>query len=99
MSSQLYRYAFAEAVPLEEVEATVVLALFGVESLFGESQTRLDARHFLDAQKRACVIDAGTAVGRAFNKLFTGFLAREFGPGAFRVERLSAPGLQPAGAC
>lgn len=87
----VYRFTFAEGAAMEEVEATLVLALFGVESLFGESRTRLDAAHHLDPGRRALVIDGGTAVGRAFNKLFAGFLAREFGPDAFRVERLDSP--------
>jgi hypothetical protein len=89
MTSNLYRYVFSAEVPVEEVEASLVLALFAVESLHGEAQTRLDARHWLDAERRACVVDAGTPVGRALNRLFVGFLRREFGEAAFRVERLA----------
>jgi hypothetical protein len=41
--------------------------------------------------------DAGTPVGRDFNRLFLGFLQREFGPESFRVERVTAPRAdQPA---
>src|SRR5262249_15574154 len=43
MSRELYRYTFAPEVPPEEVEATLLLALFAVESLHGEAQVRLDA--------------------------------------------------------
>ncbi len=49
---------------------------------------RLDAGHHFDAEQRACIIDAGTPVGRDFNRLFTGFISREFGADAFRVERV-----------
>jgi hypothetical protein len=87
MTTDLYRYQFAADVPAAEIEATLVLALFAVESLHGESQTRLDAAHHFDADRRTCVIDAGTAVGRDFNRLFVGFLRREFGEDTFRVER------------
>jgi hypothetical protein len=87
MTQTLYRYEFAAEVPLEEIEATVLLALFAVESLHGEAQVRLDAAHHLDREQRACVIDATTPVGHDFNRLFTGFLSREFGPDSFRVER------------
>jgi len=39
----------------------------------------------------------GTPVGRDFNRLFLGFLQREFGPDSFRVERVTAPRAdQPA---
>jgi hypothetical protein len=90
MTREIYRFTFGAAVPAEEIEATLVLALFGVESLHGEAQVRLDAAHVFDAAGRACVIDAGTAVGRDLNRLFVGFLRREFGADVFRVERVGA---------
>jgi len=90
MSQTLYRYLFTAELPLEEIEATVLLALFAVESLHGEAQVRLDAAHHLDKKQRACVIDAGTPVGQDLNRVFIGFLSREFGADAFRVERIHA---------
>ena len=39
-------------------------------------------------KKRACVVDAGTEVGRHIARIFTGFLTREFGEEAFKVERV-----------
>jgi hypothetical protein len=88
MTESIYRYQFGEVVPGEEVEATLVLSIFAVEALHGESQTRLDAGHAFDAKKRAVVIDASTPVGRDLNRVFIGFVTREFGPGSFRVERV-----------
>jgi len=90
MTKELYRYEFQPDVPLEEVEASLLLALLATESLHGESQVRLDASHFLDPERRACVIDAGTLVGRDVNRLFVGFLRREFGEHAFGVERVNS---------
>jgi hypothetical protein len=87
MSADRYRYVFAEDVPLEEVEGSLVLAIWATESLYGESQTRLDVSHPLDVAARACIVDAGTAAGRDFNRLFVGFVRREFGEDAFQVER------------
>lgn len=89
MSKQLYRYVFSVEASLEEVEASLVLAIMATESLHGECQARLDAAHCFDAAKRACVIDAGTLVGRDLNRLFVGFIGREFGPDSFRVERIA----------
>jgi len=89
MTKDLYRYAFTAEVPIEEVEASLLLAVLATESLHGESQTRLDAAHYLDPTKRACVIDAGTPVGRDLNRLFVSFISREFGPDAFAVERIA----------
>lgn len=85
---RLFRYEFSDDVPIEEVEATLLLSIIAAESLHGSAQVRLDASHFLDTDKGSCVIDAGTPVGRDLNRLFVGFVCREFGEDAFTVERL-----------
>jgi len=87
----IYRYSFAPSVQFEEVEASLVLAVLAVESLHGESQVRLDAGHALDADKRQIVIDATTQVGCDLNRMFVGFISREFGADVFEVERADAP--------
>lgn len=89
MSKEIYRYDFSHKVPLEDVEASLLLAIFGTESLHGESQVRLDASHFVDTQKKSCVIDSSTPVGRDINRLFVGFLRREFEECDFSVERVT----------
>ena len=86
---ELYRYVFLEDVPIEDIEASLLLAILATESLHGEAQVRLDVAHFLNPAKRACVIDAGTPVGRDLNRLFTGLMGREFGADAFTVERVT----------
>ena len=88
MSAEAFRYSFAPSVPFEEVEASFVLAIMAVESLHGQTQVRLDAAHAADAAKRTCVIDASTPVGRDLNRLFIGFISREFGEDSFQVERV-----------
>jgi hypothetical protein len=88
MSESSYRYRIEECVPIKEAEITLILSLIAVESLHGESQARLDASHAFDAEQRTVTIDASTVVGRDLNRLFAGFLAREFGGGSFRVERV-----------
>ena len=66
-------------------------------SLHGESQVRLDAAHAVDADQRSCVIDASTQVGRDINRLFTGFVLREFGPDSFRVHLVAQHDTRPHG--
>ena len=95
MIRDIYRYEFGDGVPAVEVETTLVLSIFGVESLHGEAQTRLDVQHAFNAKQRVVVIDASTDVGRDLNRLFIGFLTREFGPGSFRVERVQQHNLEP----
>jgi len=100
MIKDVYRYGFQPQVPLEEVEASLLLALMATESLHGEAQVRLDAAHYLDPIQRACVIEAGTPVGRDINRLFVGFLRREFGEDAFQVERgETVPHPEPQEVC
>lgn len=91
MSAEVYRYVFGSDAAMPEVESALLLAVWATESIHGETQVRMDAAHCVDAAERTCVIDAGTAVGRDLNRLFTGFLQREFGADAFTVERVAAP--------
>jgi hypothetical protein len=88
MPTEIHRYTFDSAIAFEDVEASLLLAIFAAESLHGESEVRLDAAHAVDADQRSCVIDASTQVGRDINRLFTGFVLREFGPDSFRVQRV-----------
>jgi hypothetical protein len=96
MSGERFRYVFAHCVDFDEVEASLVLARIGVESLHGATVARLDAAHVADPEARAMVIDASNDVGRDLNRLFAGFLSREFGSESFVVDRISgsAPGRQ-----
>ncbi len=88
MSKTVYKYQFNRKTPLKEVEESLLLAVLAVETLYGRSLVRLDASFLLDKAKRSCVIDAGTKVGSRIACIFTGFLTREFGEDAFRVERV-----------
>jgi hypothetical protein len=89
MTKELYRYVFVAAVPLEEIEESLLLAVTAAECLHGCEQVRLDTEHYLDHKSRSCVIDAATQVGRDLNRLFLGFLRRGFGEDSFRVEHVS----------
>lgn len=88
MKRDIYRYNFSDDVPFRDVEESLLLAVLATESLHGRSLVRLDASFCLDEKKRACVVDAGTEVGRHIARIFTGFLTREFGEEAFKVERV-----------
>ncbi|MCC7424470.1 MAG: hypothetical protein IT428_29740 [Planctomycetaceae bacterium] len=83
-----YRYQFEPEVPLDDVEAALVLALFAVESLRGPAEARLDVRHLLDVEKRVLVIDAETPAGRDLAKVFIGFLRRETAENGFTVRQI-----------
>jgi len=88
MTSEIYRYTFAEGVDLDAVEASLVMAFLGAEALHGESQVRMDGSYAFNRELRSCVIDAATEVGRDINRLFTGYLRREFEADQFTVKRL-----------
>jgi len=95
MSGDNYKYVFDTSVDVTDIETTLLLAILATESLHGESQVRLEAAHAFDAEGRTCVIDAGGNVGRDLNRLFVGFVRREFGADAFRVERVDHLPQQP----
>jgi hypothetical protein len=88
MTPDRYRYVFLPHLPWEEVELTFLLARIAAEGLHGAGGLHLDAGYRLDARTGTAVLDATTPAGRDLNRLFAGFLAREFGPDGFRVERL-----------
>ena len=88
MNHDIYRYEFSANVPLDEVEQSLALSVLTTESLHGRTRVRLDASFCIDKEKHACVVDAGTEVGRHIASIFTGYLTREFGENAFRVKRL-----------
>ena len=88
MDPEVFRYSFAAGVPFAEIESSLVLAIMATENLHGQAQVRLEAAHAIDAANRQCVIDGSSPVGRDINRLFVGFLQREFGADSFEVERV-----------
>ena len=89
MTPDRYRYVFLPHLPWEEIELTFLLARIAAEGLHGAGGLHLDGGYALDARTGTAVLDATTPVGRDLNRLFAGFLAREFGSDGFKVERLS----------
>jgi hypothetical protein len=90
MAGTAYRYVFTAEIAIDEVEASLVMAILAAEALHSAAQVRLDAAHLFDAERRTCVITADTEVGRCVSRLFTSFVEREFGNDAFKVERVTA---------
>lgn len=88
MNQNIYRYDFSSEVPFPRVEESLALSVLTAESLHGSPQVRLDASFCVDREKHACIVDAGTEVGCDIARIFTGYLTREFGEGAFKVKRL-----------
>jgi hypothetical protein len=86
-----YRYRFGAAVPPEDIEASLLLAVASAESLYGETQVRLDVAYDFDPEAGTLVIDAATPAGRDVNRLFTGFVRTQLGEGMFFVDRLTQP--------
>jgi hypothetical protein len=88
MVRTVYSFRFNDGVSLSEIEDSLLLSVFAVESLYGRSRIKLDASFCLEKKKRACVVDASTEIGCHIARIFTGFLICEFGEDAFKVERL-----------
>ncbi|QDU44514.1 hypothetical protein Mal52_29970 [Symmachiella dynata] len=88
MSANKHRFEFNAATDMADVDAALLLALWGAESLHGESNVRIDAQYFLDEGRRLCIIDTSNSAGRDFSRLFHGYLCRELGKDAFTVSRV-----------
>ena len=91
MEKAIYRYAFSPDLTPRDIEETLAIAIIAVENLYSKAQTRQDVSYRVDHEQRICVIDADTAVGRDLARSFTGFLTREYGERAFRVQRVTEP--------
>ena len=85
-----YTYGFNPDIPMDTVKDSLLLAVMAVEGLKGRTRIQLEARFQLHKTKRSCVIDANTEVGENIARIFTGFLTKEFGERAFKVERVTA---------
>lgn len=92
MPENLLRFVIAPTIPMDEVEGTLHLARLAVESLHGEDRVRLDAKFSIDRATHTCMIDAACEVGRALAMIFAGYVRREFGDGAVRMERAGPSG-------
>jgi hypothetical protein len=92
MPEILVRFTFAKTASMEEVEGTLHLARLAVESLHGKDRVRLDAKFAIDRTTHTCMIDAACEVGRALAMIFAGYVRREFGDGAVRMERAGVSG-------
>ena len=85
-------------MPANEIEDTLFLAVIAAEGLHGQARVRLDATYSFDPDRRTCVIDAGTDVGRDICRIFGGLAIREFGESAFAVRHAAGdPEAEPEG--
>lgn len=82
----MFRYCFDKSVDMREAEATMLVAMIAIEGLHGSSAVRMYGRYKFDPKRRTCWIDAGSAVGHDLNRIYVGFLQREFGSTAFTVD-------------
>jgi len=88
MDHGTYRYSIDATVSPQDVEESLLLAVLAAECLHGRARVQLDGAFRLDKTSGICVVDASTEVGRDIARVFTGFLSREFGEHAFKVERV-----------
>ena len=88
MANYAYRYYFDESVPAQEIVDTLLLSILAVESLYGPDRAREESKFTMDEERRTCVIEASTEVGRALDRIFAGFAVTEYGELLIQAERL-----------
>lgn len=91
MNRIVYRYTFEPTARIADARDSLFLSAFAAECLHGRAQVLLDAVFRLDPDRRTCVIEGATPVGRTIAQVFTGLLIRAFGEDAFTVERVTEP--------
>jgi len=87
ISRTSYQYRFDPNISLHDVEDSLLLAVLAVESLEGRSRLKLAAKVSVNRLARSAEVSADTDVGESIARIFTGFLSKQFGDKAFRVER------------
>ena len=90
MTARSYRYTFPPGPGADDLQDTLLLSILACEALHGDARVRLEVDYKFDRRHRHYEIAADSDVGRDLNRLFTGLLAKEFGPDSFRVEPLEA---------
>lgn len=90
MNRTVYRFTFSRAADLTEVEATLHLALYASEGLFGAARVRLEFGYRLDGERNAILVDATTEVGSVIARIFTSLLLREIGEDTFEVRAVES---------
>jgi len=98
MSNTQVRFVFDDSVVPKEAEGTLRLAVMAVESLFGPGRVALECRYRLDLRRRIALIDTTGEVGRTLALIFGGFIRREFGHDAVRLNRMAGRRRELAGA-
>ena len=81
------RIRYGDDVDMDQAGELLVMAVLAAESVYGRSALRLDARFVLDEDRRRCVVDTGSPLGRDIALVYIGFLVREYGDEAIGVER------------
>jgi len=92
MARHFYQYYFDSAIPLEDVDDLLTLAIVSSEAIHGSARLRLDGRYWLDKSSRKLVIDGSTKLGSSLNQIFTNHLRHDFGEDAFSVKRVECDG-------
>lgn len=88
----IYRFRFTAGVDMIEANEALQLAVLAVESLRGSPEVRLDAMRLVDDEERVVAIDGSFGAGRDIAKVFVAVCRREFGDGAFGIDRFVSQG-------
>ena len=89
-------FRFHSDISMADVRTTLLLAQLAAASLHGDDRVRLQAEATLDVKQRLCRSDTSREVGQALALIFAGYIRREFGEKAVRVERAAPRSMQPS---
>ncbi|MFH2000497.1 MAG: hypothetical protein ABIK28_12500 [Planctomycetota bacterium] len=88
MMQPMYLFTFNSNLSMDDVRETLLLSAVAAESYYGNSKVKMDFSYSVSNEKPTCLIDAESEVGQHVARVFTGFLANQYGEDSFRVERV-----------
>jgi hypothetical protein len=87
MKPEITVFAFADNVCMRDVDNALQLAQLAVSLLYGAQRGALQTSSSVNPQDNTCRIDTTHEVGQSLSLIFSGYVRRQFGDAAVKVER------------
>lgn len=92
MYNESFQFEFTSEVSMDEAAMTLDLARYSAEGLVGQARVRLDVMHHKDEAERVIILEGTGEALDAVVRVYTALLTREFGEGAFMVQKCQEGG-------
>jgi hypothetical protein len=94
MKPEITVFVFADSVCMREVDNALQLAHLATNLLYGTQRGALQTSSTVSPQDNTCRIDTSHEVGQSLALIFAGYVRRQFGDAAVKVERTTLLPIQ-----